>query len=68
MVFSFPKNIELTKISTVIRQLCFKSRSLYLWKFLEFITANRTSLFLLLKPFIEEYVKKDHKIPKFKIS
>jgi hypothetical protein len=56
LVFSFPKNIELTKISTVIRQLCFKSKSIYLWKFLEFITANRTSLFLLLKPFIEEYV------------
>jgi hypothetical protein len=57
VVFSFNKQVELTRVANTIRQLCLKAKSVYLWKFLDFLTSNRTSLFLLLKPFIENFVR-----------
>lgn len=44
------------KIANTIRQICFKSKNIYLWKYLDFISTNRTPLYLLLKPFIENFV------------
>lgn len=44
-------------MANTIRQLCLKAKSIYLWKFLDFLASNRTSLFLLLKPFIESFVE-----------
>lgn len=44
------------KIANTIRQICFKSKNIYFWKYLDFISTNRTPLFLLLKPFIENFV------------
>ncbi|RNA13662.1 hypothetical protein BpHYR1_016282 [Brachionus plicatilis] len=56
LTFSFTKLIDLIKIATTIRQICFKCKNIYLWKFLDFVSTNRTPLFLLLKPFIENFV------------
>lgn len=56
LTFGFSKQIELTRISNAIRQICFKAKNIYLWKYLDFITTNRTPLFLILKPFIENFV------------
>ena len=56
LTFGFSKQIELTRIATAIRQICFKAKNLYLWRYLDFIASNRTPLFLILKPFIENFV------------
>jgi hypothetical protein len=56
LVYSFSKQLDLNKITTTIKQICVKAKTVYLWKFLEFITSNRTPIFLMLKPFIENYV------------
>jgi hypothetical protein len=56
LTFSFSKQIELTRIANAIRQICFKAKNVYLWRYLDFIVSNRTPLFLLLKPFIENFV------------
>ncbi len=56
IVFSFSKQIELEKVAMAIKQICFKTKSVYLWRFIDFITSNRTPLFLMLKPFIENFV------------
>lgn len=57
VVFSFSKQVELTRVANTIRQLCLKAKSVYLWKFLDFLASNRTSLFLMLKPFVENFVE-----------
>lgn len=57
VIFSFSKQVELARVANTIRQLCLKAKSVYLWKFLDFLTSNRTSLFLMLKPFIENFVE-----------
>ncbi len=56
LTFGFSKQIELTRIANAIRQICFKAKNIYLWKYLDFITSNRTPLFLILKPFVENFV------------
>lgn len=47
---------ELIRIFLAIKQLCAKFKSIHLWKFIEFICTQRNELFLLMKPFIEDFV------------
>jgi hypothetical protein len=56
ITFEFSKQIELARIAVAIRQICTKVKSVYLWRFLEFITKNKSPLFLILKPFIENFI------------
>ena len=47
---------ELSRIASVTRLLCAKAKSIYLWRFLLFVCEHKTSLFLVLRPFIGEFV------------
>lgn len=59
VTFFFGKQIDLAKIALTIRAIFLKqqSKGIYLWRYIDFLCTNKCALFLLLKPFIENFVR-----------
>ncbi len=59
VTYFFSKQIDLAKIALTLRQIFNKqqqTKGFYLWKYIDFICTHRSPMFLLLKPFIENFV------------
>lgn len=58
VTYFFSKQIDIAKIALTIRAIFLKqqTKGIFLWRYIDFMCTNRCALFLLLKPFIENFV------------